>query len=267
MDGSLRIAGAGDIHASRDSAAGIAAAFADLVDVGLVLLAGDLTTCGQPEEASVLADACTGLDVPVFAVLGNHDWHADRTHELVAVLTDGGIRVLERTAVSLEVSGLGVGIVGLKGFVGGFPDSALPDFGEPLLRQVYAVTTEDVEALERGLAEIAACELRIVLMHYSPSVTTLAGEPPGIWAFLGSDRLAEPIRAHAPDLVLHGHAHAGSFAGSIGSVPVYNVAMHVTGRNFWIFEFDERGRLIAHDTNGRPATGLAARSSRGASPP
>ena len=40
-----------------------------------------------------------------------------------------------------EIDGLELGVVGTKGFVGGFPGSALPDFGEPLLRRVYAETT------------------------------------------------------------------------------------------------------------------------------
>src|SRR5207248_4614343 len=131
----------------------------------------------------------SAVDAPIFAVLGNHDWHADRTHELVAVLTGGGVRVLERSAASVDIAGVGVGIVGLKGFVGGFPDSALPDFGEPLLRQIYAVTSHDVEALARELAAIEVCDVRIVLLHYAPTQTTLDGEARGIWAFLGSDRL------------------------------------------------------------------------------
>jgi Icc-related predicted phosphoesterase len=234
----IRIAAAGDVHATAAGSERITRAFASLDAVDLVLLAGDLTAGGDPEEAAVLADACRGLEIPVFAVLGNHDWHADRTHELVAVLTDAGVRVLERSAVELDLDGLTVGVVGLKGFVGGFPDATLPDFGEPILRQVYAVTSDDVEALDRGLRDIEGCDVRVVLLHYAPTMTTLGGEPPGIWAFLGSDRLAEPIARHSPDLVVHGHAHAGSFQGSIGGVPVYNVAVHVTGRDFWIFELD-----------------------------
>jgi uncharacterized protein len=234
----IRIAAAGDVHATAAASERITRAFASLDGVDLVLLAGDLTAGGDPNEAAVLADACRGLEVPVFAVLGNHDWHADRTHELVSVLTDAGVRVLERSATTVELDGVTVGVVGLKGFVGGFPDATLPDFGEPILRQVYAVTSDDVEALERGLGEIEGCDMRIVLLHYAPTFTTLGGEPPGIWAFLGSDRLAAPIARHAPDLVIHGHAHAGSFEGSIGGVPVYNVAIHVTGRDFWIFELD-----------------------------
>ena len=129
-----------------------------------------------------------------------------------------------------------MGVVGLKGFVGGFPDHVLPDFGEPLLRQVYAVTTEDVEALDRGLGEVDDCDLRIVLLHYAPTTTTLEGEPRGIWAFLGSDRLAAPIAGHRPSVVFHGHAHAGTFEGFIGRVPVYNVATYVTGKDFWVFD-------------------------------
>jgi Icc-related predicted phosphoesterase len=75
-----------------------------------------------------------------------------------------------------------------------------------------------------------------VLLHYSPTVETLEGEPQGIWAFLGSDRLAAPIREHAPDLVLHGHAHAGRFEGRIGDSPVYNVSVPVMEQDFWVFE-------------------------------
>ena len=187
---------------------------------------------------AVIASACRGLDVPIFAVFGNHDHHAQRTAELAEVLGDAGVRVLDRQCASCEVDGLELGVVGTKGFVGGFPGSALPDFGEPLLRSVYAETSAEAEALARGLQEIVHCDVRIVLLHYAPVVDTLEGEPPGIHTYLGSERLATPIAENGADLVLHGHAHAGSFEGRIGEIPVYNVAVHVTGRNFWIFELD-----------------------------
>jgi len=35
-----------------------------------------------------------------------------------------------------------------------------------------------------------------------------------------------------------GRAHAGTFSGAIGPVPVYNVAVHVTRRDFLVFELD-----------------------------
>jgi Icc-related predicted phosphoesterase len=235
----LRIAAAGDVHCTEQRRDEVKRAIAALPDgTDLVLFAGDLTTHGEPEQAAVLADACSQLEVPVFAVLGNHDWHANRRDELVEVLEQGGIRVLDRDFIVCSANGLEVGIVGVKGFVGGFPGSHLPDFGEPLLRSIYRETSLDVQALDRGLREIALCPARIVLLHYSPSADTIAGEAPGIWAFLGTDRLAAPIAEHEPDLVLHGHAHAGRFEGAIGKVPVYNVSVPVIGRDFWLFEVD-----------------------------
>src|SRR5438105_2493240 len=232
----IRIAAAADIHASDVSAERVERAFADLGgEADVVLLAGDLTTSGEPEQAEVLAAACRRLDVPIFAVLGNHDHHAGRTDELTAVLGAAGVRLLDRECATCEVEGLELGIVGAKGFVGGFPGSALPDFGEPLLRRIYAETTEEADAISRGLQEIGYCELRIVLLHYAPTADTLQGEPEGIWTYLGCDRLAVPIAEYRPDIVLHGHAHAGSFEGAVGPVPVYNVAVHVTGRDFYVF--------------------------------
>jgi Icc-related predicted phosphoesterase len=233
----VRIAAAGDIHCRESRRDEIAAAFGEIAGrADLVLLAGDLTAHGEPAEAGVLADAARAVDVPVFAVTGNHDWHAGRQDEIVGVLEEAGVTVLERSWSMLQVGSLDVGVVGAKGFVGGFPGSHLPDFGEPLLRRVYAEASADVEAIDAGLRAVAVCPLRIVLLHYSPVAATLAGEPEGIWAFLGTDRMAAPIAEHAPDLVLHGHAHAGTFQGAIGEVPVYNVSVPVIERDFWLFE-------------------------------
>jgi Icc-related predicted phosphoesterase len=233
----LRIAAAGDIHCAEPLRDRIAQAFAELPGrVDVVLLAGDLTTHGEPEQAAVLADACRDLGLPVLATLGNHDYHSNRCDEVIEVLREAGIRVLLRDFAVLELDGVDVGVVGTKGFVGGFPGAELPDFGEPLLREVYRETTREVDAIEAGLEAISGCHRRIVLLHYAPIPETLVGEPETIWAFLGSSRLAAPIGAHRPDLVLHGHAHRGAFAGAIGDVPVRNVAVHVTGEEFAFFE-------------------------------
>jgi len=235
----VTIAAAGDVHASEATRARIEKSFAAIEqEVDLVLLAGDLTTHGELEQAQVLADACGDLRVPVCAVLGNHDLHSGRGDEIAAILKSAGLHMLDRSSTVCELAGGEVGIVGTKGFIGGFTGSALPDFGEPLLRQVYAETTAEVDAIHQGLEEIAHCPIRIVLLHYAPTSDTLHGEPEGIWTYLGCDRLATPIAEYRPDVVLHGHAHAGSFEGAIGTVPVYNVAVHVTGRDFYVFELE-----------------------------
>lgn len=242
----VRIAAAGDIHCSEEERSRLEKAFLDADrESDLILLAGDLTTYGEPEQAAVLADVTREIDTPIFAVLGNHDWHADRHEELVGALRKGGIHLLERAAEVIEVNGVQVGIAGTKGFVGGFSDSLLPDFGEPLLRRLYAETSAEISALDRGLRTIRDCPVRIVLLHYSPTTTTIEGERQTIWAFLGSERLAGPIAEHKPDAVFHGHGHAGTFAGSIGDIPVFNVGAAVPVRDFWMFEFEPDAGIIS----------------------
>jgi uncharacterized protein len=234
-DARVRIAAAGDIHCAPENRDAVLTAF-DAIEgaADVVLLAGDLTTHGEPEQAEVLAEACRAMETPVVAVLGNHDLHAGRGEEVTEVLTGAGIELLDRSHITLKQCG--IGIAGAKGFVGGFRGLGLPDFGEASLRALYAETTVEVDALGAGLHEIALCPFRIALLHYAPVAETLQGEPPEIWTFLGSDRLAAPILEHRPDLVLHGHAHAGRLHADLDGVPVYNVSVPVMGQDFWLFE-------------------------------
>jgi uncharacterized protein len=242
----IRIAAAGDIHTAEEERTRLEGAFAEADrQADLILLAGDLTTYGEPEQARVLADVTAEIETPILAVLGNHDWHADRRDEILEVLEGGNIRLLERDATTVEVGGAAVGVVGTKGFIGGFPDAHLPDFGEPILRRVYAETSAEVEAIDRGLRAVAGADLKLVLLHYSPTTTTLEGERETIWAFLGSDRMARPIAQHRPDAVFHGHGHGGTFSGSIDGVPVFNVGVAVPVRDFWLFEFDPDQGLVS----------------------
>jgi Icc-related predicted phosphoesterase len=238
MPTSVRVAAAGDIHAAAADGDRVREAFASVEEqADLVLLAGDLTQHGQIDEIAAVADACRGISIPVVAVLGNHDWHSDRPGDLARALSEAGVVVLERTHTILPIRGVSVGIVGVKGFVGGFGNQ-WANFGEPLFREAYAETTRDVEGLENGLRAIEGAGIRIALLHYAPCDATLVGEPERLWLVLGADRLAGPIREHRPQLVIHGHAHHGAFEGAVDDIPVYNVAVHVMGREFWIFELD-----------------------------
>ena len=241
----IRVAAAGDVHCDEENREELELAFRRVDgNVDAILLAGDLTTYGELEQGELLAEICRGIEAPIYAVLGNHDWHCSKVAEIVAALGDAGVQMVDRGWARQEADGASLGVAGAKGFVGGFPDSQLTDFGEPLLRKVYAETTAEVEALAAGLAAIAACDYRIALLHYSPTATTLEGEPRGIWPFLGTDRLAGPILEHHPNVVLHGHAHVGAFEGAVGDVPVYNVAVPVLGRDFFVFELD--GAEVRH---------------------
>jgi Icc-related predicted phosphoesterase len=242
MGNTIRVAAAGDIHAGSAERDRVAEAFRRVEEqADLILLAGDLTQRGQVDEVRVVADACRRLSVPVVAVLGNHDWQSDRPADLTRALAEAGVVVLDRTHTILPVGGVSIGVAGVKGFVGGFGNQ-WANFGEPFFREAYAETTKDVDGLERGLAAIEPCALRIGLLHYSPVEATLVGEPERLWLVLGADRLAGPVRRHRPDLVVHGHAHHGSFQGEVDGVPIYNVAVHVMGREFWVFELDAEQR-------------------------
>jgi uncharacterized protein len=245
MTRTIRVAAAGDIHAGAGEHDRVGEAFRRVEEqADLVLLAGDLTQHGQVDEIAVVADACRGLEIPVVAVLGNHDFHSDRSGDLARALAEAGVVVLERTHTILPVAGASVGVVGVKGFVGGF-GREWANFGEPIFREAYAETTRDVEGLEQGLKAIGSCTVRIALLHYSPVEATLVGEPERLWLVLGAERLAGPIRQHRPGLVVHGHAHHGSFEGDVDGVPVYNVSVHVTGRPFWVFELDATNTPVA----------------------
>ena len=62
--------------------------------------------------------------------------------------------------------------------------------------------------------------------HYSPIRATVEGEPPEIFAYLGSSRLEEPINRFRVSAVFHGHAHRGAPEGRTSTgVPVHNVSM------------------------------------------
>lgn len=238
MNGSrITLAAIGDLHCDRHNAKAVKDLLhsaAERTDV--LLLAGDLTTRGEPDEARLLAEHINALATPIVSVLGNHDWHAGQGHEVAEILREGGAIVLEGDHAVLPINDIELGIAGGKGFVGGFTGSHIPDFGEPLMRELYAETTAEVAALDHALHEIATCNFRIVLLHYSPAAETLHGEPPGIYAMLGSDRLAGPIREHEPAAVFHGHAHAGSPRATIGDVPVFNVSLPVREGEFFIHE-------------------------------
>ena len=108
------------------------------------------------------------------------------------------------------------------------------------MRGSGAVVEESILAETPPVRRGKNARIRIALLHYSPIAATLEGEPPGIWSVLGNERLAVPLAAHRPDLVLHGHAHKGRFEGSLDSIPVFNVAVHVTGQDFWTFELEPK---------------------------
>ena len=234
----IRIAAVGDIHVGRDSVGTIRPHLEPLADeADVLLLAGDLTRRGYADEAAVLADELDGAGVPVYAVLGNHDFHVDEVDELVTVLDTAGVRVLQGEAETIEIDGQRVGIAGVKGFGIGFTGATAADFGEPITRAYFAHARDEACRLEELLDGLATgTDVRVALMHYSPVPDTLEGERREIWAFLGSYLLGEAVDRAGADLAIHGHAHGGSEKGTTpGGVPVRNVAQPVIKRAYNLY--------------------------------
>ncbi|GAA3111267.1 metallophosphoesterase family protein [Streptosporangium carneum] len=232
----LRIAAVGDVHLDESLRGRYRERLDDIGEhADVLLLAGDLTRHGTLEEAGVVADEFRDLPVPVIAVLGNHDHHSNHPAEIAAMLNDAGIKVLHDDATVLDVDGVRLGVVGGKGFGGGYAGKCASDFGEPEIKAFIGHTKRIAERWRVALKELEA-DRRIVLSHYSPVKDTLSGEPLEIYPFLGSYLLAEAADAEGADLVIHGHAHAGTEKGvTPGGIRVRNVALPVLGRAYGVY--------------------------------
>jgi Icc-related predicted phosphoesterase len=242
----IRVAAVGDVHVGAEGAGRLVEPFAQLGGhADVLLLAGDLTRCGEPSEARALASVLADVPVPVVAVLGNHDHHAERADEVAAVLAATGTVVLEGTGVVLEVDGTSLGIAGAKGFGGGFTGTALGEFGEVEMKAFARHAHEVADRFATALGELDA-EVRIALTHYSPVRDTLRGEPSEIFPFLGSYLLAEAIDAARVDAAFHGHAHRGHERGHTdGGVTVRNVAEPVLGAPYRVYGIEPRPAPVA----------------------
>ncbi|MDQ3985449.1 MAG: metallophosphoesterase [Actinomycetota bacterium] len=232
----IRVAAVADVHFGEDTAGTLRGAFEALPDHADVLcLAGDFTRTGSASEASFFAEELRGIPVPMVAVLGNHDYHSGEEDQIADALTAVGVAVLERDSVVVDTSGGSLGIAGAKGFGGGFAGACATEFGEVEMKAFVSHTKEIAGKLHHSLDSVDG-DLRIALLHYSPIEETLRGERPEIYPFLGSYHLAEAVDAAGADVVLHGHAHAGSERGMTpGGIHVRNVALPVIGRPYNIY--------------------------------
>jgi len=220
----MRIAALANLHYSPQSYDRIREQMSRIRDdAELLVLAGDLTNFGRPQEMESLLTMLVRLRLPIVAVLGNHDYESGCQAELVRMMTDAGIKLLDGTAYERD----GVGFAGTKGFPGGFGRGALTAFGEPEVKAFVQAAIDEALKLERAMSQLRTGK-RVVVLHYAPIGDTIRGEAPEIYPYLGSSRLAEVIDRHGADVVFHGHAHHGSPDGkTTAGIPVHNVAMQI----------------------------------------
>jgi Icc-related predicted phosphoesterase len=224
----MKIAAVGDLHCRADTRPAVAAALQGVDgEAECLLLAGDLTDHGTPDEAAWLAEELAKFNLPRVAVFGNHDYEAGQEQVVRQKLAEAGVKVLDGEPVALSDE---LGIAGIKGFAGGFEHAQLQRFGESILKQFVDACIAEELKLENALFQLRT-RIRIALLHYAPCRSTLEGEPLEIFPFLGATRLSSPLDQLRPALAIHGHAHRGNLRGATrGGVPVYNVALPVLRR-------------------------------------
>lgn len=223
----MRIAAVGDLHVTKESGGRLRPIFAQLEGkADVLLLCGDLTDYGLPEEAHVLARELSVLKIPMLGVLGNHDYESGHVEKVVEILSEAGLRLLDGDTHEID----DVGFAGAKGFAGGFGRGTLGPWGETAVKSFVKEALDESLKLESALARLRM-DRRIALLHYAPIKATVEGEPPEIYPFLGCSRLEEPLERYPVSFAFHGHAHRGSLEGRtrVGT-PVYNVAMPLLRR-------------------------------------
>jgi Icc-related predicted phosphoesterase len=229
-NGKLRVAAIGDLHVMEDSVAPYRELFTEIsATADVLVLCGDLTNLGKTSEAEILAEDIKSCSIPVLGVLGNHDYECGQPEKVSEILHSAGMKVLDEQAVDID----GVGFAGVKGFLGGYGRGELAPFGEPIVKAFVDEAMKEARKLENQLRTIRTGR-SVAVLHYSPIVGTIEGEPPAIFQYLGSQRLCEPIdRFDHVKAVVHGHAHHGTYEGRTPrGTPVYNVAQFVCREQF-----------------------------------
>ena len=192
----MRIAYVVDVH-DRFDAVGDAVARAGPVDV--LVVGGDITTFGTPDDAERAVAGWRPLAPRLLAVAGNCD-----SPEIDARLVELGI----------SLDGRGVEIDG----VGFFGASAAP---HSPLHTPYEVPDEELgHRAVAGLAEIDGVPVRIFCPHAPPYATACDRLRSG--QHVGSQALRAFVDREQPDLLLCGHIHEARGIDDVGRTRVVN---------------------------------------------
>jgi Icc-related predicted phosphoesterase len=234
----LKIAATADVHA-RVGDTGLLQALVEGAgrEADVLVIGGDLTDLGLPDQAEALLEILDDCPVPVIATLGNHDYECGKATEVSRLFAKFGVHLLDRSSVVID----GVGFSGVKGFCGGFDETLANAFGEELFKVWVNEGRTEAQALGNELRRLET-ERRVAVLHYSPIRATVEGEPPEIHAFLGTSHLERALDEGGADIAFHGHAHNGTFRGKTqGGVPVFNVSVPVLQQEgseqpYYVFE-------------------------------
>ena len=111
-----------------------------------------------------------------------------RSGEVARILKGAGVTILDEQAHMVG----DIGFAGVKGFVGGFDRGELGAFGETAIKAFVDESINEARKLENQLRTLRTDRV-VAVLHYAPIATTVEGEPPEIFPFLGSSRLANAV--------------------------------------------------------------------------
>jgi Icc-related predicted phosphoesterase len=185
-----------DVHDRFEAVPGAVAAVGG---VDLLIVGGDITTGGSPDDAEAAIEQWKPLAPRLLALAGNMDSAA-----IDARLADLG--------VGLDATGVVFGEVGVCG-VSAAPISAL--------RTPYELDDQELERrIESAFAAVADCRVRIFCPHAPPEGTVCDRLRDG--RHVGSVVVRRIVEREQPDLVLCGHIHEARGVDEIGRTRIVN---------------------------------------------
>jgi Icc-related predicted phosphoesterase len=192
----MRIGYVVDVHGRFEA---VSDAVARMGTVDVLLVGGDITTFGTPEDARRALELWRPLAPTLLAVAGNCDSPA-----IDALLVEEG--------VSLDGRGEVVDGVGFAG-VSASPPTPLDT--------PHELPDEDIGRRgAAGLAQVAGCTVRIFCPHAPPYDTACDRIRSG--AHVGSPALRALVEREQPDLVLCGHIHEARALDELGATRIVN---------------------------------------------
>ncbi len=249
-----RIAAIGDLHIWGRVPKRLYSDFESLRDrADVLVITGDITNNGMLVQAERAAELLKLVRIPIVAVMGNHDRRALlRMPRYIEILERAGVHFLDGTTFELNGPNGSLGFAGVSGSGGGFWPVEGPDTLPRRAMQRLAVRARsEAQRLERALSSLTT-DLKVVITHVSPTLSTLKGEPLFKFWLLGNCEFGQVIDRHEVDLVYHGHAHLGNLFGeTLGGTPVFNVARDVS-RGIVMHELGETHKPRSHTAASIP---------------
>jgi uncharacterized protein len=199
----VRIAYFVDVH---DRFEAVERAMAEVGAVDLLIVGGDITTRGGPEDAERAVALWRPLAPALLALAGNMD----------------------SAAIDARLDQLGVGLGGRGvrfGDVGVFGASASP---LSPLDSPYELSDDELWAqMERGLDAVRGCRVTVFCPHAPPADTACDRLRDG--RHVGSGAIRGLIEREEPDVVLCGHIHEARGEDAIGRSRIVNPGPAASG--------------------------------------